>query len=101
MWTKAIGATSLCAALLGCSAAPSVVARDYHTGKLTVCGSQTSNEDFQKKAVQVCGPTPPTLIGCVSNVKYPSVGIQGEMTVIGNCCDYECAVASTEPPAPK
>jgi len=100
MWTKTIGTAVLSLALVSCGAGPAVIAQDYKAGTLTVCGgTQVSNEDLQKKAVQACTTGAPKLLRCVSNVSYTAVGIQGQGTVTGNCCDYECPVAATPPPA--
>ncbi|MGO8969609.1 MAG: hypothetical protein ACLQDQ_08560 [Myxococcaceae bacterium] len=88
---KTLGAAWACVGLLSCASEPVVTAQNYKTGVFTVCGnSQASKVDLAQRAAKVCTTAAPTVVRCTADVKYPTVGIQGEMTLSGNCCDYEC-----------
>jgi len=87
-------AKSVClASILGCAGPPVVTAQDFKTGVFTVCSSlQASKVDLNQKAAQVCTTTAKPL-RCTADTKYSTVGIEGQMTTSGNCCDYECPPA--------
>ena len=88
---KTLGATLACVGLLSCAGEPVVTAQDYKTGVFTVCGNtQASKVELTERAAKVCTTAAPKVLRCTADVKYPTVGIQGEMTLSGNCCDYEC-----------
>ncbi len=89
--TKTFGSALACVALLSCASEPVVTAQDYKTGVFTVCGNtQASKVDLSQRAAKVCATATPKVLRCTADEKYPTVGIQGEMTLSGNCCDYEC-----------
>jgi hypothetical protein len=95
MVIKGLAAATTGAVLLSCGTAPVVTARNYKTGVFIVCGGRNSSrEDLSKHAAKAC-TTPPKLLRCTADVNYPTVGIEGEVTVNGNCCDYECPPESS------
>jgi hypothetical protein len=86
---------------LGCSTEPVITAQNDKTGVFTVCGSrQATKDELTGRAVKACTAAAPTVLRCTSDVKYATVGIEGEVTVSGNCCDYECPTAGGAMPAP-
>src|SRR5450631_1544878 len=90
--TKIVGAALASVALLSCATKPVITAQDYKSGAFTVCGSpQASKDDLSQRAVKACtGATPLKVLRCTVDARYSTVGIEGEVTVSGNCCDYTC-----------
>jgi hypothetical protein len=81
--------------LLSCANQPVITAQDYKTGVYTVCGGhQASKDELNTRAFKACPAATPKVLRCTADVKYPTVGIEGEVTASGNCCDYECPRAS-------
>jgi hypothetical protein len=101
--TKIVGAALASVALLSCATKPVITAQDYKTGAFTVCGSpQASKDDLSQRAVKACiGATPPKVLRCTVDARYSTVGIEGEVTVSGNCCDYTCRpIGASQPMSP-
>jgi hypothetical protein len=95
-----VSAALLALASLGCSSEPVITAQNYKTGVFTVCGGrQATKDELAGRAVKACTGAAPAVLRCASDVKYPTVGIEGEVTVSGNCCDYECPTAGGASPA--
>jgi hypothetical protein len=92
------GAVPLGVALLSCATQPAITAQNYETGLFTVCGSQQATKsELSQRALKACAVAPKVL-RCTADTKYPSVGMEGEMTVSGNCCDYQCPPGSSLSP---
>jgi hypothetical protein len=93
------GAVTLSLALLSCATQPAITAQNYTTGLFTVCGGQQATKsELLQRAVKAC-TVAPKVLRCTADTKYPSVGMEGEMTVAGNCCDYECPPGSSLSPS--
>jgi hypothetical protein len=92
-------AVTLSLAVLSCATAPAITAQNFNTGMYTVCGSEhATKSDLLQRAVKACAVAPEVL-RCLADAKYPSVGMEGEMTVSGNCCDYHCPPGSSLSPS--
>jgi hypothetical protein len=100
--TKLIGAGLASVTLLSCASAPVVTAQDYKTGVFTICGGPDASKDaLGQRAIKACvAGTALKVLRCTADVRYPTVGIEGEVTATGNCCDYAChSIEAPQPPS--